>query len=462
MAKEEVYDRWHKTRPGKGEPECREHPGLVSSVDHGCEKRWQARWRDKSGRQRSKNFLKNKKTAAIAFQRSQRAAVEEGRDPLPHRSQRTASVPTIAEYVETFLEEHDARDGTVATYGYRLRGHVVPALGDQPIIEPRRPEYKRFFADLKAGGMQDPHRTQVKKALSAMLSAALDDPDFGHLMPGNQVIGIKLPQGRRQKARLTWAHIVALAEEISPTFEMLIWYGALQGLRSMEATGVRTTDMKCRLKKLEVEEQRQDGRAAPLKTEHSYAVMPIGSFLVDRYLSHMSRRTAPPSTDVLRHRRQRGWRPRPEEYDVLVTLGRFGTPVREDALCRAFNLAKEAACAKGVVIPKSATFRDLRDFMDAVLIASGVPPRSVQVRMRHGTLAETLDTYGFALEVDWENAPASFDELYGIPAPPGLPEAALVSQTERIRRDTREVETGRLPQGGSGTARAEVRRVVEP
>ncbi|MET7481603.1 hypothetical protein [Streptomyces sp. NPDC005538] len=30
--------------------------------------------------------------------------------------------------------------------------------------------------------------------------------------------------------------------------------------------------------------------------------------------------------------------------------------------------------------------------------------------MRHGSLALTLDTYGFALEVDWENAPASVRE----------------------------------------------------
>ncbi|MBQ1091387.1 hypothetical protein [Streptomyces sp. B93] len=443
MAKEEVYDRWHKSRPKKGEPECPEHPGLVPSADHGCEKRWQARWRDEHGGQRSKNFPKNKKTAAIAYQRSQRAAVEEGRDPLPHRGQKKpVGVPTIAQYVEKFLAEHEVRAGTVETYGYRLRGHVVPALGDRLITEPRRSDYKRFFADLKAAGMADPHRSQVKKALSAMLSAALDDPVFGHLMPGNQIIGIKLPQGRRQKARMTWAHVVALAEEITPAFEMLIWYGALQGLRSMEAAGVRVADMKCQLMKMGVEEQRQDGKAAPLKTDHSYAVLPIGSFLVDKYLSHMTRRTASPSADVLRHRKQRRWRPRPEEYDALVTVGRYGTPVREGALSRAFNLAKEAARAKGVSIPQTATFRDLRDFMDAVLIASGVAPRSVQARMRHGTLAETLDTYGFALEVDWENAPASFEELFGFPPPPGLPEAALVPRAERIRREPSSTRDG--------------------
>ncbi|MGW4075694.1 hypothetical protein ACWELB_19655 [Streptomyces asiaticus] len=64
-------------------------------------------------------------------------------------------------------------------------------------------------------------------------------------------------------------------------------------------------------------------------------------------------------------------------------------------------------------VPKEATFRDLRHFADAVLVASGLEPRKVQARMRHARLAETLDTYGYLLwEVDWENAPASFEELY--------------------------------------------------
>ena len=162
MAKEEVYDRWHKTRPQEGEPQCPEHPGLVPSADHGCEKRWQARWRDKNGRQQTKSFPKNKKTTAIAYQRSQRAAVEEGRDPLPRRRQRrSARVPTIAEYVETFLEEHEVRNSTREGYGYRLRRYVVPHLGARPITEVRRPEYKKFFAALRADGMLNCQRSSV-------------------------------------------------------------------------------------------------------------------------------------------------------------------------------------------------------------------------------------------------------------------------------------------------------------
>jgi hypothetical protein len=55
--------------------------------------------------------------------------------------------------------------------------------------------------------------------------------------------------------------------------------------------------------------------------------------------------------------------------------------------------------------------------------------------MRHAHLAKTLDTYGYPVwEVDWGNASALFAELYGIPAPLGLPKSALVPQVERGRR----------------------------
>ncbi|GHE86281.1 hypothetical protein GCM10018785_62510 [Streptomyces longispororuber] len=49
-------------------------------------------------------------------------------------------------------------------------------------------------------------------------------------------------------------------------------------------------------------------------------------------------------------------------------------------------------------------------------------------------LSETLDTYGCPVwEVDGKRS-ASFEEPYGMPTPPGLPAAALVSGAERRGR----------------------------
>ncbi|WP_282795240.1 hypothetical protein [Streptomyces sp. CC224B] len=443
MTKEEPYDRWHKAQPTKGEPECPEHPGLVPAPIHGSHMRWQARWRDKDGRQRSKNFPQNRKQAALAYQRSQRAAVAEGRDPLPHRSRRRKSTkdseqgeeekasPTIKAYAETFLSRHEGREGTVETYGYRLRGHVVPALGHRRVSEVKRGDYRDFFTALKKEGMPDNTRTGVKKALSVMLSMAVED---GYL-EANPVAGIRLPAGSRRKVRLTWRHVVALAEEIDPRYELLIWYGALQALRSMEATGVRRTDMESVPGRQRVEVQRRKKKATPLKTAASQEWLDVGSFLLSKYQHHLTQWRAPLSAAALRRRERRSLPPISREYDELVTLTRYWTPVQESALSRAFNLAKKRVRARGIDIPEDATLRDLRHFADAVWVASGLEPRKVQARMRHARLAETLDTYGYLVwEVDWENAPASFEELYGIRAPHGLPEAALVPRAQRERR----------------------------
>ncbi|WP_042365911.1 site-specific integrase [Streptacidiphilus neutrinimicus] len=431
MGIEQPYDRWHKARPEPGEPECSEHPGLVPSPEHGCEMRWQARWRDAAGAQRSKNYPKNKKSAALAFQRSQRAAVAEGRDPFPHRGRkpRKSTGPTIAEYAETFLSRHEGRQGTVATYGYRLRTHLVPALGSRELREVKRGDYRDFFTSLKRSGMPDSTRSAVKKAVSAMLSMAVEDG----LLDGNPVAGIRLPKGRSREVRLTWLHVVALADEIDQRYRLLVWFGALQALRSMEATGVRLSDMETVPGMQLVEEQRQRGKAGPLKTSASRAPLAVGSFLRGEYEVHLARWRTPLREAALRKRDRRGLPPIPNEYSDLVTLSRFWTPVCESGLCRAFDLAKAGARARGVDVPANATFRDLRHFVDAVLVASGLEPRKVQARMRHARLAETLDTYGYLVwEVDWENAPASFAELYGIPAPAGLPEAALIPSADRV------------------------------
>jgi integrase len=205
----------------------------------------------------------------------------------------------------------------------------------------------------------------------------------------------------------------------------------------MEAAGVRRSDMDTVAGKQLVEQQRQHGKAVPLKTEASRAPLAVGSFLQDEYRAHLRRWRNPLSAAALRKRQRRGLPPIPQEYAELVTLTRYWTPVQESALCRAFDVAKRRARARGIKVPTEATFRDLRHFADAVLVASGVEPRKVQARMRHARLAETLDTYGYLVwEVDWEHAPASFEELYGIPAPPGLPQTGLLPRDERERSAT--------------------------
>ncbi|MEV4915854.1 hypothetical protein AB0K47_03430 [Streptomyces tirandamycinicus] len=188
-----------------------------------------------------------------------------------------------------------------------------------------------------------------------------------------------------------------------------------------------------------------------MKTDASRAALATGAFLQEEYKAHLARWRAPLTSAALRKRERRGLRAIPEEYADLGTVTRYWTPVQEGTLCRELDMAKEKARARGIDVPINATFRDLRHFADAVLVASGVEPRKVRARMRHARLTETLDTYGYLVwEVDWSHAPASFTELYGIPAPAGLPEAALVPRVNRVR-------LGARGDGGADRSRAGVR-----
>ncbi|MDH6134925.1 hypothetical protein P3T37_004334 [Kitasatospora sp. MAA4] len=444
--REDPYDLWHVTdvekyaaklkAKGRLLPEpCGCKPaGQIPTADHGKAKRWRAEWRDANGKQRYRTFAPNRKTAARNFQRSQRAAVSEGRDPVPAQGSARSGVPTVAECVAQYLSEHERREGTVEAYESRLRVHVVPAFGGRPVNSVTRAEYKTWFSELKKSGMPDTTRSGVRKALSAMLSWAVEND--GCRMSGHPVKGIRLSQETRARetARLTWAHVVVLAEEIDGRYEFMFWQGALQALRSMEAAGVRDQDMTCDADGglQAVEKQQRRRKDAPLKTRSSRTVLDVGSFLARKYLTHCARYRRPLSDVEVRRRERRGLAPIRPEYAELVTLTRYWTPVQENSLCRAFDKAKERARARGVDVPEQATFRDLRHFVDAVLMASGLEPRKVQAA--DAARADGRDCQHIRWHVDWENAPASFTELYGIEAPAGLPEAALWPAAERERR----------------------------
>ncbi|MFJ3097884.1 tyrosine-type recombinase/integrase [Streptomyces hydrogenans] len=441
-----VYDRWHKTRPQPGEAVCAEHE-LVPSKEHGKGKRYLVRYRDLEGEQRSESVW-DEPTAgepgginyAEELAVLVRIALREGRNPdLPGDRRRAAAaalraeqtqsgVPTVSEYIPMFLAQEGREDSTITNYENRLRLYVADsALGGRPINDVRRGEVKRFFTQLKEDGASDPKRTSVRIALSAMFSAAIEDDEYD--MVSNPVAGIKLTNKPvRKKIQLTWADINRLVKVMPSHYQFLIWLGALQGLRAMEAAAVTTDAFVIPERRLYVVRQHQRGELREkLKTDASRDYITTGSFLINRYDQHMAEHRQRPTPEELAQRARCGKRLIPEESWKLVTVTPNHTAVAKNTLMDQFRHARAKAG-----LHEDTGFRHLRHFMDAVLIASGVEPRAVQARMRHARLDETLNTYGYQmLSIDWENAPASWTELYGIPEPAGLPDAARVPAAER-------------------------------
>lgn len=58
------------------------------------------------------------------------------------------------------------------------------------------------------------------------------------------------------------------------------------------------------------------------------------------------------------------------------------------------NRCSETCADPAHCLPKGTRFRDLRHFYASTLIAANLNPQVIQARLGHGTITETMDTYG--------------------------------------------------------------------
>ena len=119
-----VSDRWQKSRPAPGEPEC-EHE-KVPAAEHGEGDRWQVRWRGIDGRQRKQNF--GRRPDADRFDTKVRTELDTGSDVDPRSGKVTFRV-----FAEQWLRSQTTDVTTAHQIGMRLRKHVYPYLSDKQI-----------------------------------------------------------------------------------------------------------------------------------------------------------------------------------------------------------------------------------------------------------------------------------------------------------------------------------------
>jgi integrase len=197
-------------------------------------------------------------------------------------------------------------------------------------------------------------------------------------LPANIVSRIELPEvDERVTVSLNSKDVGLLAaamREVEPRLEVLVWIAACAGLREGEAFGLRKSAVAWSENLLYIEEQRQGGRAAKLKTKASAATLPVDHFLIERLAEHVERfpQVAPVSRRTERDRRRRGWVAPPDEG--LIVTNRFGRTVS----ARDFN-DKWRAAVKLAGLPAETRFHDLKHFYTSQLGASGKhDPKTVQ------------------------------------------------------------------------------------
>ncbi|WP_280666059.1 MULTISPECIES: tyrosine-type recombinase/integrase [unclassified Kitasatospora] len=283
----------------------------------------------------------------------------------------------FAEQWFAYLDRVHERESTVKTYKTHMRVHIVPFIGHVPAKELRRPTSNAFVEHLAGKGLAASYVEGIFKTFKIFVNWLTREQEVP--LPGNIVAGIKLPPvPDRVEVVLTPEEVTRLADCIDPRYEIMVWLAACAGLRLGECVGLTRARVNFTECKLYVEKQGQGGKEVKLKTNASYATLPVDHFLIRNIAQHMVRFPGadPVGDDAVRKRRYSGYQP--PANSGLVIVNSDGRPVQRQGFNKIWQVAVEKAG-----LPKGTRFHDLKHFYTTRLGAAGHDRKTVQALSRH-------------------------------------------------------------------------------
>lgn len=295
---------------------------------------------------------------------------------------------TVAEAAQIWLDDahHRLTRTTVTLYGQWVRDHINPFIGATRLSALTLPAVHEFADALRDAGRS--HRTvkTVVQALGAILAEAQARGKVGQnvvrsMRPRR---GTKATQRRRLQVGIdipTPAEIRSLVNSIDGHWRPFAVTAVFTGLRSSELRGLcwDAVDLRAGVVHVRRRADRYGGIDKP-KSEAGERAVPL----------------PPLALTTLRE-----WRLRCPRSDLGLTFPTRSGRVQDRAnIVRALNAAWVAA---GVVAPdggpKYSGLHCFRHFFASWCInrqqdgGLGLPPKTVQHRLGHSTLAMTMDTY---------------------------------------------------------------------
>lgn len=375
---------------------------------------WVVDYVDLQGKRRLKTFAKKKD--ADAFEATAKVEVREG----VHVAD-SASI-TVKEAGEKWIKAASRRveRGTLVQYRQHLDLHIVPFLGDTLLSRLSVPAVREFEDTLGDEGRSP---AMVRKVLVSLGSLLADAQERG-LVIRNAVRekartrqkGRDRRQEKRQKGKLkvgedipTREEIKALVGALDGRWRPLLLTAIFTGLRASEIRGLRWQDVD--LEKREIHVRQRADRFNDIgkpKSEAGERTVPMPPLVLN----------------TLREWRLSCPRPRTGEKDaegnpvieemrpeqLVFPNGQGKVESLSNIMQRGFLPAQVKAGVsvdtgekdkKGgpIMAAKYTGFHSLRHFYASWLInrkedgGLGLPPKSVQERLGHSTIALTMDTY---------------------------------------------------------------------
>ncbi|MBW3589871.1 MAG: site-specific integrase [Actinobacteria bacterium] len=403
----------------------------------------QVRWRDPSGRERSKTFLRS--TDARAYAAEIEHEISRGTLFDRSRSKTPFSVAGAA-----WLEGRVAlrRSSWVRDESY-LRRHVISFFGGYPVGSITRDLIEEWVRGLSSSGLAPMTARQVVRILRCVLDDCVERGLIAS-SPFRSLRRIALPRVSSSSCLfLTPSEVSRLASAIEPRFRALVLVAAYLGLRWGELAGLlrSAVDFSTALQVsaldllagLGAEPPSPEGEAArpsgpPSPEGEAAGFSGSGSLRVVGTLEEVAGMVR-----YVEETKSRGGRRTLTVPPFLVSelsghLSLFGsggslvpTSVSAPSLPGGFVSSSSFVftdvdggvlrgarfrrrywrpAVEAAGLPSGLRFHDLRHTCASILIAQGAHPKEIQARLGHSSIRTTLDTYGHLLP----NLGARFDE----------------------------------------------------
>jgi len=344
--------------------------------------RWEARFRDLLGHQRTKTF--DSKADARAFLSTVESEMASGR----WHDQGTVRLTFQRLAADWLANNPTKRATTLARDRTVVRVHLCPPLGRLPVGQIRPSHIQAVVDAMVARGLAPRTIRTDYGVLRAILAWAVATDAIDR----SPCRGIRLPhQVDRTRPIASAAEVERLADTMPQQFRVAVFLGAV-GLRQAEVFGLRVGAIDLDHGRLivgstinEVEGRFVEGTG---KTRRSRRTFTIPQRVVDELVGHL----------------ERTGRQSPDE---LVVQAPNGGPVRAaNFRLRIYDPAVRRAGLDGL------TFHRLRHSAGHMMRELGVPLEVIQQRLGHASIRTTADIYGTLPERIDRAVADRLDELF--------------------------------------------------
>jgi integrase len=176
--------------------------------------------------------------------------------------------PTLAEFVEVYLTQHEGEPETVEKLRWLL-AKAVRVFGERRLSQLRSPAIAAWRMTIPAG-----HRFEATQALRQVLARAVS---WGLLDVNPAKLGVENPQRRYTEKRPfeSWDELHALAGRLGPRYGPMVLFAAATGLRPGELLALEHRDIDREAEVVYVRRTLRNGRIKSPKTNASVRAVPL-------------------------------------------------------------------------------------------------------------------------------------------------------------------------------------------